>query len=77
MASAKIPKQTYALHEAVALVVNKHESQAEAARQFGIGKAYLSRLMSGVKANPSEEVLTQMGLRKHMTVEYSVARQPR
>ena len=70
-----VPKTTYALHEAVALVVGKYESQAEAARQIGIGKAYLSRLMSGIKANPGDDVLEKMGIRKHATVEYSIARQ--
>lgn len=68
------PKVTYPLHEAVAIVVAKHESQAEAARQFGIGKAYLSRLLSGVKENPSDDVLDKMGIRKFATVEYSIAR---
>ena len=74
---AKPPKITYPLHEAVAIVVGRYESQAEAARQFDITKAYLSRLLSGIKDNPSDEILEKMGIRKFQTVEYSIARVPR
>lgn len=68
----KAPPVTFPLHEAVALVVAKHESQAEAARQFDVGKAYLSRLLSGVKTNPSDDVLKRMGIKRQVTTIYTV-----
>jgi hypothetical protein len=58
------------LHELLARLVADEDSQAEVARQCGIGKAYLSRLLSGVKHNPSDEVLNRMGIQRRTTIEY-------
>jgi hypothetical protein len=58
------------LHEMLARLVSDEESQADAARQYGIGKAYLSRLLSGAKSNPSDDVLSRMGIQRRTTIEY-------
>jgi transcriptional regulator with XRE-family HTH domain len=67
------------LHDAVKFVIEygEYETQAAAAEKFGIGKAYLGRLLSGEKENPSEAVLDAMGIVRHAHVEYTIARPTR
>lgn len=67
MATKAKPAKTrkYELHQAVKAVVDQYESQAEAARQHDIGKTYLSRLMTGVKENPSDGTLSKLGITRH------------
>jgi len=71
-AATKVKKFTE-LHLAVAAAVKPHESQAEASRQFDIGKTYLSRLLSGVKENPSDATLEKMGITRHVHYTLDVA----
>ena len=59
------------LHELVNARVGEYENQAEAARQMGIGKTYLSRIQTGEKSNPSEEILSRLGITRH--VHYTAA----
>jgi hypothetical protein len=57
-----VPGRKYGLDEAVQLLTQQYESQAEAAREFGINKTYWSRMMAGIKDNPSDDTLARMGL---------------
>ncbi len=59
------------LHVLVQKVVDQYESQAEAARQLDIGKTYLSRLMSGIKDNPSDDTLAKLKISRQ--VRYAFA----
>lgn len=68
---AKTEKVTKTLADAVSFVVKQHESQAEAARKFGVGKAYLSRLLSGIKENPSDDVLAKMGISREIATKFT------
>lgn len=68
MAKKSLPKagKKYTeLHEAVQDAVNQYESQAEAAREMEIGKTYLSRLLTGEKSNPSDDVLARLGITRN------------
>jgi hypothetical protein len=58
------------LIEAMQMLVEKHGSQAEAARQCDIHKSYWSRMMSGVKDWPGDETLAKMGLRRVVDYEW-------
>lgn len=48
---------------------DKHGSIRAAARVLQVDHAYLSRLIDGTKANPSEQLLRKVGLRR--LVSYS------
>jgi len=64
---------TSSLNAALSFVIDQKEftDHSEAAQKFGIGKAYLSRLMSGEKDNPSDEVLKRMGIKREVVVTYT------
>jgi|KBSMisStaDraftv2_1062788.scaffolds.fasta_scaffold00151_6 transcriptional regulator with XRE-family HTH domain len=70
---AKEIKSTDSLNAALSFVIerNRFSDYAEAAQKFGIGKAYLSRLLSGEKNNPSDEVLKRMGIKREVVVTYT------
>lgn len=50
------------LEEAVQAIVDKHGGIRAAARETGVDKAFISRLLSGHKTAPSEETLNKLGL---------------
>jgi Helix-turn-helix. len=52
------------LETAVKKLVQTHGGVRSAARVLGINYAYLSRLQSGQKSNPTPEVLRKLGLRR-------------
>lgn len=54
---------------AVKAIVTKHGGVRPAARAIGINYAYLSRLQTGEKANPTPAVLRKLGLRKVVSYE--------
>jgi hypothetical protein len=54
---------------AVEALVAKHGGVRPAARVIGVNYAYLSRLRSGDKINPTAAVLRKLGLRKVVTYE--------
>ena len=51
------------LEQAVSAIVAQHGGIRPASRATGIDKAFISRLMRGLKVNPSEETLKALGLR--------------
>lgn len=53
---------SHSLQQALALLVELHGSQSEVCRATGINKTYLSRMVNGIKDNPSDETLAQLGL---------------
>ena len=63
------------LHAALYRLTEIHGSQTEAAQQCGIEKSYFSRLLSGEKEWPSDEVLRRMGLKRIVT--YVWLKEPR
>jgi predicted XRE-type DNA-binding protein len=67
-------KTVKSLDAAIALLIKhrKIESQAEAARQFGIEKPYFNRLALGIKTNPSDDILHQMGIERQVITKYIV-----
>jgi len=78
MATAKKPvepKPQISLLEAMTTLIEKHGSQAEAARETGINKTYFSRLVNGIKDWPSDETLVALGLRRNVSYEW--IKQPR
>lgn len=52
------------LELAVISRINEYKSLREASRKLGISAAYLSRLIRGVKTNPSNETLAKLGIEK-------------
>lgn len=52
------------LETAVKKLVQTHGGVRPAARVLGINYAYLSRLQSGQKSNPTPEVLRKLGLKR-------------
>lgn len=50
------------LEEAVQNVVDTHGGIRAAARATGVDKAFISRLLRGLKTEPSEETLNKLGL---------------
>lgn len=52
------------IKEAVNALVERHGGVRPAARAVQINYAYLSRLRSGEKTNPTDAVLRKLGLRK-------------
>lgn len=70
---AKKETRTYkfdTLDGAVEKVLKQYDTQADAARDMDVAKSYLCRMLSGVKGNPSEDVLSKMGITRH--VHYTV-----
>lgn len=57
------------LADAIELRVQIWGSLREASAQIEIDFAYLSRLKSGKKTNPSDEVLRKLGLRRVVSYE--------
>jgi len=57
-------RKTLGLKEAAQAHVNRHGGVRLAARALQIDHAYLARLLSGEKDNPSDSVLRKLGLRK-------------
>lgn len=51
------------LKEAVQNVVDKHGGIRAASRATGVDKAFISRLLRGLKTEPSYETLAKLGLR--------------
>lgn len=58
------------LDAAVKKALTKYESQADAARDIEVSKPYINRMLSGVKYNPSDDVLARMGITRH--IHYTV-----
>ena len=58
------------LTRAIEAAVAKHGGFRPAARALRIDPAYLLRLRSGKKVNPSDAVLRKLGLRKHTTIAF-------
>jgi len=52
------------LSERIGQLVEQHGSLRAAARDVGLDWAYLHRLRSGEKTNPSPETLRKLGLRR-------------
>lgn len=50
-------------------IIFKHGGVRAAARAIGVNYAYLSRLQSGEKSNPTPAVLRKLGLRKVVSYE--------
>lgn len=48
-------------------LIHRHGSLRAAARVLGISPAYLSRLFSGEKKDPSDTMLRKLGLRRVVT----------
>ena len=61
--------QTIKLQHAVEAIVHKHGGVRAAARAIGVNYAYLSRLRTGEKCNPTATVLRKLGLRKVVSYE--------
>lgn len=57
------------IETAVKAIVLKHGGVRAAARAIGVNYAYLSRLQSGEKSNPTAAVLRKLGLRKVVSYE--------
>jgi transcriptional regulator with XRE-family HTH domain len=57
------------LAERIEQLVEQHGSLREVARVTTIDVAYLSRLHSGEKVQPSKDILTRLGLRRVTTYE--------
>jgi transcriptional regulator with XRE-family HTH domain len=57
------------LAERIEQLVEQHGSMREVARVTTIDVAYLSRLHSGEKVQPSKDILTRLGLRRVTTYE--------
>lgn len=57
------------IQTAVKAIVAKHGGVRVAARAIGVNYAYLSRLQSGEKCNPTDAVLRKLGLRKVVSYE--------
>jgi hypothetical protein len=51
------------LEDAVKSIVEKHGGIRAASRATGVDKAFISRLMRGLKVDPSGETLGKLGLR--------------
>lgn len=51
------------LEDAVKSIVEKHGGIRAASRATGVDKAFISRLMRGLKVDPSSETLSKLGLR--------------
>lgn len=54
---------------AVKAIIARHGGVRPAARAIGVNYAYLSRLQTGEKANPTTAVLRKLGLRKVVSYE--------
>jgi hypothetical protein len=61
--------QTVNLGRHIASLIEKHGGLRPAARAVRVNYAYLSRLGSGEKINPTPTVLRKLGLRKVVTYE--------
>lgn len=57
------------IQTAVKAIVAKHGGVRVAARAIGVNYAYLSRLQTGAKCNPTDAVLRKLGLRKVVSYE--------
>jgi transcriptional regulator with XRE-family HTH domain len=57
------------LNEQIVQLAEQHGSLRAVAEATGIGASYLSRLASGEKTEPSDEVLRKLGLRRVVTYE--------
>lgn len=55
------------LQKAAAALIKQHGSLRKAEAATGINYAYLQRLHTGEKINPSTDVLAKLGLQKHST----------
>lgn len=62
------------LAERISELVEQHGSIRAAARVLQMDHAYLYRLASGEKTEPSDDVLRKLGLRKAVTYERSGVR---
>ena len=52
--------------------LRQYDSLRDAARKLGIGHVYLHRLATGKKTNPSEEVLSKLGITRTIRINYKV-----
>jgi len=69
VAKKTVEKSTDSLNAALSFVIEQRNfnDYSEAAQKFGIGRAYLSKLLSGEKTNPSDDVLKRMGIKREVT----------
>lgn len=58
------------LSSRVADLAIKHGSLRAAALALGVTPAYLSRLRSGAKTNPSDKILRKLGVRRFIDVRF-------
>lgn len=56
--------------------LRQYDSLRDASRKLGIGHVYLHRLASGEKANPSDEVLSKLGITRTVRVYYKMEPTP-
>lgn len=55
-------RELITLEEAVSRLVNEHGGIRAASRATGVDKAFISRLMRGLKTAPSDDTLYKLGL---------------
>lgn len=65
---------TRTLEQAVAIIVKRHGGIRAAQRATGVDKAFISRLMRGLKVHPSDDTLAKLGLKA--TPRYEVLKGP-
>lgn len=58
------------IQKRVQLLITKHGTLRAASRAINVDAAYLHRLASGEKHNPSPVTLKRLGLRKVISVKY-------
>lgn len=63
------------IQQAAEALIKKHKGLRAAARATGLDAGYLSRLRSGLKAEPGEEVLSILGLDRHVTYRKRISPQ--
>lgn len=56
--------------------LRQYDSLRDAARKLGIGHVYLHRLASGEQSNPSDEVLSKLGITRTIRVNYKLEPTP-
>lgn len=66
---AKVHEIPVTLGERIDEFIDVHGSLRAAARALDVTPGYLSRLRSGVKDNPTDELLNRMGLNRIVTYE--------
>ena len=59
------------LSTAINRLIAKHGGLRPAARAIQLDVAYLSRLRSNEKSNPSDEICKKLGVRKNVTITYT------